>query len=138
MSEHKITVDFYNNDNENIKYTFPSKNEVCYRCEGFGTHLTPSIGNHAYSAEEFYESFPEPEDRDEYFRRGGIYDVQCEVCKGKNVIQVIDEEQVETYGSEEDKKMLKAYNDYLEEEARWRAEERAEARMERMMMGDYD
>ena len=65
------------------------KMEVCSRCEGHGTHLTPSIGNHAYSQEEFNETFWEDEDREQYFTRGGIYDVQCEVCHGDKVQEVI-------------------------------------------------
>ena len=40
---------------EEIEHELPSKFEVCSECEGNGTHLAPSIGEHAYSAEEFNE-----------------------------------------------------------------------------------
>lgn len=121
----KTTIKYYNDENEEVEFVFPAKHEVCPKCEGHGTHLTPSIGEHAYSAEEFYESFPEEEDRQEYFQRGGIYDVTCHQCKGKNVITVIDEEACTTV---EQKEHLKQYYNYLEEEARWRREEEDERR----------
>jgi hypothetical protein len=138
MSKYKITVNFFDENDNEIQVSFPAKNEVCPRCEGHGYHLREAIGSHAYSAEEFYESFPGPEDREEYFRRGGIYDVQCEKCKGANVIAVVDEKLIERCGSEEEKANLKKYHKHLEQEEKWRAEAAAEARMERMMMGDYD
>ena len=67
----------------------PVKYEVCPRCDGHGTHLNPSIGEHAYTPEEFAESFDE-EEATEYFRRGGRYDVTCEKCRGGRVSPVID------------------------------------------------
>lgn len=135
MSENIKTITYYNNKGDEITEELPAKFEVCHKCDGHGTHLTPSIGNHAYSQEEFYESFETPEDRAEYFRRGGIYDVTCEVCKGKRVEQVIDENRCTT---EEQKRILKEYKQHLQNEAEWRAEERAEQRREAMMLGVYD
>ena len=79
-----------NDDGEEVEYSLPSKNEVCSRCEGYGTHLNPSIGEHAYTREEFEESF-DYEEQEEYFKRGGRYDVTCEECRGKRVIEVPDE-----------------------------------------------
>ena len=73
-----------------VERELPAVFEVCDRCEGHGTHLTPSIGEHAYSREEFEEAFSEDEDRDAYFRRGGIYDVVCQTCHGENVVSVVD------------------------------------------------
>jgi len=91
---------------EEVCVALPHKNEVCPKCEGYGTHLTESIGNHAYSSEEFEEAFPEDEDKEQYFRRGGIYDVQCTRCGGKRVVLVVDEEACTT---PEQKAHLKAY-----------------------------
>lgn len=92
---------------EEVTVPLPHKNEVCPRCEGVGTHLTPSIGNHAYSREEFDEAFePGSEEREAYFSRGGRYDVTCEKCGGKNVILVVDEAACTT---PEQKAHLKAY-----------------------------
>ena len=124
------TIDLtYENDNgEEITISVPARMEVCDRCEGTGFHLTPSIGEHAYSAEEFYEEFDE-EGQQEYFRRGGIYDVQCEVCHGRNVVPVVDENNI----PERLKSQYAEWEKWDEENARYEAESRAEARMERLM-----
>lgn len=116
----EIELTWYDEEGEEVTHSFPSKNEVCPRCEGHGTHLTPSIGNHAYSMEEFYESFDDEEDREEYFKRGGRYDVTCEECHGKNVIEVVDEDKL----SEEQKKLYAEYEESAEESARQDAEDR--------------
>jgi hypothetical protein len=115
--------------------TLPVKFEVCGRCDGHGSHLTPSIGEHAYSMEEFYESFDDEEGRAEYFRRGGMYDVTCERCKGLRVEPVVDDSAIK-YNPK-----LKADYDLLceqwESDAQSRADDAAERRAERMMCGDY-
>lgn len=108
----EIELTWSDEDGEEVTHSFPSKNEVCPTCEGFGTHLNPSIGNHAYSMEEFYEEFDE-EGREEYFKRGGIYDVQCEECKGNKVIEVVDESRL----SDEQKPLYAAYEKHAEEVA---------------------
>lgn len=132
-NEMNKAITLFDGDDE-IKHELPAKFEVCDRCDGHGMHLTPSIGNHAYSQEEFEESFPEPEDRAEYFRRGGIYDVRCEECKGERVVSVVDESRLNT----EQKAIYAAYEKQKQEAWEDGAEQRSEARMERMMMGDYD
>ena len=136
MSRDTIKIKYDDNDTEcEVECELPCKNEVCPKCEGHGTHLTPSIGNYAYSQEEFYEAFPEEEDRENYFRRGGIYDVTCERCGGKNVIQVVDESRCTT---EEQKEHLKKYKAHMKSEREYEAECRAERRMEAMMLGEYE
>lgn len=124
-----IIVKYENDEGEEIELELPCKMEVCDRCEGYGTHLTPSIGEHAYSSEEFYEAFDDEESREQYFKRGGIYDVTCEVCHGKNVVPVIDEENI----PEELKAQYQEYLKYDERMAQYEAEDRATARMERLM-----
>ena len=126
-----IELTWYNEDNEEVTHSFPAHNIVCERCEGFGTHLTPSIGEHAYSSEEFYEAFSEPEDREQYFSRGGIYDVQCETCHGKNVVAVVDEDKL----NDDQKKMYLEYCDHERVRAEWDHEDRQTFRMEN---GGYD
>lgn len=86
-----INFTVMNDDDEEVTHELPSRFEVCSRCDGHGTHLTPSIGEHAYSQEEFEEAFGDEDDREAYFNRGGIYDVQCETCDGKRVEEVVDE-----------------------------------------------
>lgn len=104
-----------------VEHELPSRFAVCSRCEGHGTHLTPSIGEHAYSQEEFEETFHDEEDREEYFKRGGIYDVTCETCGGKRVEEVIDEDTCPP-------DLLKKYYAMLEEQAMYERERRAELR----------
>lgn len=115
-------------DGEEIVHDLPAKNEVCDRCDGHGTHLNPNIGEHAYTREEFDEAFDDDESRAQYFKRGGIYDVTCEVCGGKNVVLVVDEDAC-------DKAVLARYLAHEEQVARWDAEDRATRRME---SGGYD
>lgn len=119
----KINLTWYDSEEgEEIEHSFPAKNEVCSRCEGHGSHLNPSIGSHAYTLEEFNESFDD-EGREEYFKRGGIYDVQCEECKGKNVVLVADENNF----SAEDKVLYTQYQEYEEQRAQWDHEDRMTA-----------
>lgn len=102
--------------------TLPARMEVCPRCDGFGTHLNPSIGEHAYSEEEFDEAFHEPEDREEYFKRGGIYDVTCRECHGNRVIAVPDEKRI-------NKKLMKFIDKVLQDDADYEAERAHERKM---------
>jgi hypothetical protein len=83
----------YTCDDEEISVQVPSKKEVCYGCEGEGFQLHPSMRGHAYTQDEFREAFDE-EQRVEYFKRGGMYDVKCEVCKGNNVVDEVDEDRL--------------------------------------------
>lgn len=88
----EIEVTTVDDNGEEIVYMLPAKYEVCRKCLGHGSHLNPSIGEHCYSLEEFEQEFSEPESRDAYFRRGGMYDVKCETCRGKRVVPVVDRE----------------------------------------------
>jgi hypothetical protein len=129
----KITI--YNDDGNETEHELPSKMEVCYDCEGHGTVMNASMRNHAYSAEEFNESFDDEEDRHAYFHRGGKYDVQCPTCKGANVIAIID--RVSCDNDPILKDLLVQWDKQEEEAESYRAESRAEQRMESMMLGEY-
>lgn len=126
----EITVKFYDEEGDEIEAALPAHHVVCSHCEGHGTHLREAIRSHAYSREEFEESFDE-EEQAEYFRHGGRYDVQCEVCGGKRVMVAVDEEACR---SDEQKALLKAYNESERERAQSDAEDRATMRSE---CGDY-
>ncbi len=127
-----ITVKFYDAEGDEVSAVLPAKHVVCSRCEGHGTHLNPSIGNHAYTSEEFHDSFDD-EEAEEYFKRGGRYDVTCEVCKGKNVVLVVDEEACQ---SAQQKADLASFNE--SEEASYQADRewQQEMRHESMMLGE--
>lgn len=124
----KTTIEFTETDDETgdeVVHELPAKMEVCDDCEGHGTHLAPGMRFHAYTSEEFYEEFDD-EDREQYFTRGGIYDVTCGTCKGKNVIAVVDDDACHTA---EQKALLKRYYDLQEDLANMYAEQASERRM---------
>ena len=126
-----MKVMYENDEREEIELELPSKMEVCPDCDGHGTVLTEGMRGHAYTMEEFHESFDE-EEAQEYFTRGGRYDVQCPTCHGDNVVPVVDEKLI----PEKDKE---AYAEWVKSEnqkARWDAEDRQTRRMEDGMFGD--
>lgn len=87
------TIEWENEDEEGepIVSILPAKREVCPECDGDGRVLNPAIAQHCYSMEEFRESFPDDEDRAEYFAGGaGRYGVACGHCKGEKVVDVVD------------------------------------------------
>lgn len=130
----KISVTIYDEDGNEEIVDLPAKMEVCHNCEGEGYVLNESMRYHAYSAEEFYESFDE-EDREEYFKRGGIYDVVCPTCKGKNVVPVID--RAFCQNDPELKAALDKVDEMEEENRQYEAECRAERRAEEGFGGGW-
>ena len=112
-------------DGNEVEHELPAKMEVCSRCQGYGTHLTPSIGEHAYSMEEFEESFSTDEEKEDYFTRGGAYDVSCEVCDGKRVEEVVDDE---ACSEEPLKALLDKYYEVLADQYACQREREAEMR----------
>lgn len=96
---------------DEITITFPIKKAVCFDCNGEGKTLCPGMRGHAYSMEEFQDSFNE-EEQAEYFKVGGRYDVTCETCHGRNVVDEIDES-----ACERDSKLSEALSAYYAKEA---------------------
>jgi hypothetical protein len=76
----------------------PSKNEVCSRCFGSGTHDSWDNGMTVDEMYEWGEDFV-----DDYF--AGHYDTVCEECNGNNVVAVIDEERCTP-------EQIEAWNEY--------------------------
>ena len=95
-------------DGEEVEYALPATHVVCDGCKGHGTHLNPSIGQHAYSLEEFNQEYDE-EEKEQYFTRGGMYDVQCQECSGRRVVLAINRPAAEITSPE----ILKKYNAWL-------------------------
>lgn len=91
MTHMIITVAYENARGEETVVDIPAVFAVCDDCNGHGTVLCAGMRDHAYSMEEFLEAFEDEEDREEYFRPGGRYDVTCETCKGKRVVKVPDD-----------------------------------------------
>lgn len=100
----------YDDDDEIIMKTLPAKFIVCKNCDGHGFVLNPSIARHCYTQDEFNDTFHDEDDRAEYFKRGGKYDVQCPTCKGKNVVKVVDDDACVT---DEQKAVLKAHEKWI-------------------------
>lgn len=117
----KLTKSFTlsNEEGEEIEIQLPCKKEVCPECDGEGHVLCEGMRGHAYSAEEFAESF-DSEEAEEYFRPGGRYDVQCPECHGKNVVDVVDEEACQC--DPQLKEQLAELQEHWARQARYRAE----------------
>ena len=126
---HNITVIIYNDDGEQEEHKLPAKNEVCDRCEGFGTHTNPSIDGNGITESEMAEILHEdPEFLNNYM--GGMYDVGCFACHGNKVVLVPDEEAC----SAEKMKVLQTWYDQQSEIAE---EREAEMRYQRMEDGGW-
>jgi len=85
----RFTVEVYGED-ENGDYseeiTLPATLEVCDGCHGTGTHVHRAIDGNGITASEWAEW--DQDDREDYM--GGRYDVQCVDCHGRNVMPVVD------------------------------------------------
>jgi len=94
----------------------PAKRVVCYCCRGKGTHVNPNVDGDGITPEEFDR---DPEFLESYL--SGVFDVQCEECKGERVLDVVDESKMTP-------KMLERYYRHLDMEAADRAMHMAEIR----------
>lgn len=123
MTLFKFTT--YTDDGDEIECELPGKRIVCPGCDGHGTRLRDGMRGHAYTAEEFHESFDE-EQAEEYFRHGGRYDVTCAECQGERVIDDVDEA---ACVSDADKSTLALYHAKIDAEYRDRMEAEYERRL---------
>lgn len=119
-----IEITVFDDDGNEVTMDLPSRKVVCPECRGEGFVLCSGMRDHAYSQEEFYQSFSE-EEREHYFRRGGMYDVKCPKCKGANVVDAVDT-------SACDAAQLAHYKAFIAQEREREAFER-ECRAERSM-----
>lgn len=124
----KETIQFETVDDEGcvVEHELPARFGVCSDCEGHGTTLRAGMREHAYTQEEFNETFHDDEDRAEYFKRGGMYDETCRTCEGKRVVLVVDRERC--CWSDEHKQALALYEAKLKDEAAYERECAAERR----------
>jgi hypothetical protein len=132
---HTIELTIYGDDTEDSPervVELPAKKAVCPKCDGHGSVLNPSIAQHAYTASEFEESFDE-EEREHYFRRGGMYDVTCPKCHGANVIDVVDVDALTSAQQVDYSAWEKQEDDQVESDREWANEMRRES----MMLGGY-
>lgn len=107
----------YTDDGEDT-VSLPAHYEVCDRCDGTGTHTHSDIN----PTSEDYER--DPDFIEEYF--AGRYDVQCEVCHGRNVVLTVDDE--DSLNDEQKAILMKLEEQWADEDA-----SRQESAMERRM-----
>ena len=68
------------------KYTgewVPIEFQVCWVCDGTGTHVNPSIDASGLTQADFEEN---PDLYENYF--SGMYDQECNLCHGEKVVPV--------------------------------------------------
>jgi hypothetical protein len=82
MPRKKMEVIDENGDE--ITLDLPATREKCQTCDGKGTHVNPSIDGNGLPQ----ECVDDPEFMADYM--GGVYDVQCEECKGERIVLVVD------------------------------------------------
>ena len=81
-------------DPERPGITVPARYEVCDDCDGEGAVLHEALRAHAYTMDEFHETFDD-EDAAEYMKGGaGIYGVPCPTCHGARVRLMPDEDRL--------------------------------------------
>jgi hypothetical protein len=90
---------------------------VCDVCRGAGSHVNPSIDCGGLTCEDFDE---DPDFAEAYM--SGAYDQTCNRCRGRTTVRAVDWDAL----SPED---AKAYEEQLDEDARYRGIEAAERRM---------
>lgn len=101
-----MTVELYDDNDEEYDAVFPIKFEVCYRCSGSGSHTNPNIDGNGITQSEWENDWSYEEQ--EMYMSGG-YDVTCEECGGKRVIAEIDEKRCTT---DELKRDLERYHEH--------------------------
>lgn len=102
---------------EFYEFKLPTHFEVCYRCEGHGTHVNPAIDGNGISAQEWNEW----EDSSRSMYMNGGYDIACEDCNGMRVVPVVNESALT---KEIQDKWSKHLDDWFADEAQRRAEDR--------------
>jgi hypothetical protein len=111
--------------NEFDPIEIPARNVVCSDCEGNGSVLIAAIREHAYSREEFEESFPEEEDVEAYMRPGSHLHEPCPTCGGLRVVPVPDVSRL-TFAQ---KRIVVMYRREERDHARYEAERAHELKM---------
>lgn len=98
----------------------PTNIVVCRTCGGKGSHVNPSIDAGGLTRQDFAE---DPDFYEDYM--SGVYDVACYECKGRNVIDEVDEELLKA----RDPDLYKQWIDWVQSEHDAQAEYEAERRM---------
>jgi hypothetical protein len=108
----------YSYDFEEIN--MPMRRIVCPRCDGRGVHDHPAFSDGITQSEWQEYLHDDPDFGEDYM--SGRYDVRCSECRGKNVVEVVDEEGLSP-------EMQEALAEYWREEQALRDMHAAERRM---------
>lgn len=122
MSNPTVSIEVFEGG-DLVTVALPAKFEVCWRCEGRGKHVNPSVDGHGISPEEFAE---DPSFEEAYF--DGVYDIQCEKCKGQRVLAVVDVEHL-------DEAQRRAFEEHEAQQIERQREEASEAWLRRAESG---
>lgn len=117
----KMKIEYTDEEGEDVEVEVPCRKAVCSRCEGEGKHVNPAVDGHGITAEEWERDWDD-ESRAAYF--AGAYDVTCEECEGRRVVDVPDPERFTV----EDKAHWAAYQRELDARAEVRQMEEMERR----------
>lgn len=90
MIRHTTTITLEDDEGLEIKLELPARKVVCPDCRGLGRTLVDGLRSHAFSREEFDETFDDDEDRAAYFDHRSHYHETCNTCGGANVIDEVD------------------------------------------------
>jgi hypothetical protein len=108
--------------NEEGCASFPFEFRVCSTCNGYGTHVNPSIDSHGITSEEWDRDWSY-EDRENYM--SGFYDVSCYECGGEKVVPEV----VESSLSPAQKKLWNLIQRRCQEDASYAIERQREIEM---------
>jgi hypothetical protein len=120
VSRLSVSLELYTPSGNRRAFAFPAHYEVCWRCDGTGSHVNPSIDGNGISAEQFAE---DPEFKEAYF--SGAYDVACYECRGARVLPEVVEDGLRGI-------KLARYRLYLRQQDEFAATEREHAAERRM------
>lgn len=109
----KFTVTCFNGD-ATRDLLLPGRYVVCSRCSGEGKHSNPAIDSHGISQEEFDDN---PGFQEAYM--SGVYDISCEVCKGKRVVPELILERLPKALRKRVESTLAEQRDYMAESAHY-------------------
>lgn len=110
-------MEYWNDEHPTDTVNLPRTRVVCPVCDGEGKHVNPAIDRNGISAEDFAN---DPDFEEEY--RSGVYDVRCDTCDGRNVIDRVNWDEADPY-------VRLAWEEWVWEWANYRAEIAAEQRM---------
>ncbi len=127
MCNQTVTCTYTDDDGDEVELVLPARWGVCDDCDGQGTTLRESLRG-AFTQSEFEEVFDDEESQAEYFRHGGIYDVQCKTCHGRTTVLVPDMDHSSV--TDAMRASFEAYQTDREESARYDREDRATRRAE--------